>query len=115
MLVTDAMPPAGTDMTEFSLMGRRITVADGTLRSDDGTLAGSALTMVEAYRNAVTMLRLDPQEASGLASGNPAAFLRLDHVTGAIAPGLRADLVHLDADHRVTRTWIGGELMEHGG
>jgi N-acetylglucosamine-6-phosphate deacetylase len=31
-----------------------------------------------------------------------------------IAPGLRADLVHLDDDHRVTRTWIGGVLQEVG-
>jgi len=53
-------------------------------------------------------------EASRMASGNPARFLRLEGETGAIAPGLRADLVHLDGDRRVQRTWIGGQLSEAG-
>jgi N-acetylglucosamine-6-phosphate deacetylase len=114
MLVTDAMPPAGTDLTDFMLMGRTITVADGALRGAGGTLAGAALTMAQAFRNAVAMLNLAPEQASQLASGNPAAFLRLEQQTGVIAPGLRADLVHLDDDHRVTRTWIGGVLQEVG-
>lgn len=109
MLVTDAMPNAGTAMTGFALQGRAITLADGALRSDDdGTLAGSALTMDAALRNAGQMLGLTLAEASRLASGNPAAFLRMDHVRGAIAPGLAADLVHLDDDLRVARVWIAG-------
>jgi N-acetylglucosamine-6-phosphate deacetylase len=106
MLVTDAMPPAGTDMTEFMLMGRRIIVADGVLRGEDGTLAGAPLTMDQAWRNAIDLLGLDVAQASRLASTNPARFLGLQ--TGAIVPGLRADLVHLDADRRVTRSWIAG-------
>jgi N-acetylglucosamine-6-phosphate deacetylase len=114
MLVTDAMPPAGTAMTEFSLMGRRITVADGVLRGEDGTLAGAALTMAQAYRNAMAMLRLDAAQVSALASASPAAFLQLDQFRGVIAPGRRADLVHLDDDHRVTRTWIDGDLLAVG-
>ncbi|MGK6321400.1 N-acetylglucosamine-6-phosphate deacetylase [Sphingomonas sp. DT-204] len=114
MLVTDAMPPAGTDMTRFTLMGREIVVDDGTLRAEDGTLAGAALTMADAVRNATAMLGLDIGEASRLASANPARFLRLDRETGAIAPGLRADLVHLDEDLRMTRTWIAGEMSDVG-
>ena len=35
-------------------------------------------------------------------------------MTGTIAPGLRADLVQLDADRRVVRTWIGGAVSEDG-
>ncbi|HWK35185.1 N-acetylglucosamine-6-phosphate deacetylase [Sphingomonas sp.] len=114
MLVTDAMPSVGTDLTRFSLMGREITVADGVLRGADGTLAGSALTMAEALRNAIDLLGVDLTIASRLASANPARFLRLDGDTGTIAPGLRADLVHLDEDRRVTRSWIGGALAEVG-
>lgn len=108
MLVTDAMPAAGTQMTGFALQGRTITVADGMLRGDDGTLAGSALTMDLALRNAMSMLGLTLGEASRLASINPAAFLRMERVRGAIAPGLAADLVHLTDDLRVSRVWIAG-------
>lgn len=114
MLVTDAMPPVGGRTTSFKLMGREIRVADGTCRGPDGTLAGSALSMVDAVRNAIDMLGVSIIEASVMASGTPAAFLGLAGETGTIAPGLRADLVHLDANRRVARTWIGGEISEDG-
>lgn len=113
MLVTDAMPPVGGRHNTFTLMGTPISVIDGCCRGPDGTLAGSALSMVAALRNSMTMLGLDIVAASRLASGNPARFLRLERETGAIEPGLRADLVHLDADWRVTATWIGGQYEDH--
>jgi N-acetylglucosamine-6-phosphate deacetylase len=114
MLVTDAMPPVGGHATEFTLFGQHIRVVDGTCRGPDGTLAGSALSMVQAVRNAMDMLGCTLVQASQMASGTPAAFLGLAGETGSIAKGLRADLVHLDRDHRVTRTWIGGEVEEQG-
>lgn len=114
MLVTDAMPPVGGNLSSFTLMGREIHVVDGICRGPGGTLAGSALTMADAFRNAMDWLGLSLVDASRAASGNPAAFLRLADRTGAIAPGLAADLVHLDRDRRVTRTWIGGEVSALG-
>ncbi|MFT3977574.1 MAG: N-acetylglucosamine-6-phosphate deacetylase [Sphingomonas bacterium] len=114
MLVTDAMSPVGGKAESFTLMGRTIRVVDGTCRGPDGTLAGSALTMAQAVRNAMDMLGCSITEASLMASGNPAAFLGLSGETGSIADGLGADLVHLDAERRVTRTWIAGEMEEQG-
>ncbi|UIJ44319.1 N-acetylglucosamine-6-phosphate deacetylase [Sphingomonas cannabina] len=108
MLVTDAMPSVGSDATEFLLQGRRIRVADDLLTDEAGTLAGSNLDMAAAVRNAVTMLGLMLPEAVAMASAVPAAFLGLGHVTGRIAPGLRADLVLMDDDLRTAATWIGG-------
>lgn len=113
MLVTDAMPPAGTDMAQFDLQGRTIYVKDGALRSDDGTLAGSDLTMDLALRNSMTMLGLSLADASALASGNPAAFLGLGDVTGVIRPGLAADLVHLDDALTVRSVWVRGERFDY--
>jgi N-acetylglucosamine-6-phosphate deacetylase len=114
MLVTDAMPPVGGSASEFTLMGQHIRVVDGTCRGPDGTLAGSALSMAQAVRNAMDMLGCTLVEASYMASGTPAAFLGLAGETGSIAQGLRADLVHLDDECRVTRTWIAGEVSEQG-
>ena len=113
MLVTDAMPPAGSAMAQFELQGRTITVADAALRGDNGTLAGSALTMDLALRNAIGMLGLSFAEASRLASTNPAAFLRMSARRGTIAPGMAADLVHLDEALHVRRVWIGGRLFDY--
>lgn len=113
MLVTDAMPPVGGTQDRFTLMGQDVAVIDGTCRGPDGTLAGSALSMVQALCNAMDLLGCDIVTASRMASGNPARFLRLDHETGAIAPGLRADLVHLDETRAVTATWIAGARADH--
>ena len=113
MLVTDAMPPAGSAMAQFELQGRTITVADAALRGDDGTLAGSALTMDLALRNAIGMLGPSLAEASRLASANPAAFLRMSAQRGTIAPGMAADLVHLDEALQVRRVWIAGQLFDY--
>lgn len=113
MLVTDAMPPAGTAMARFELQGRTITVADAALRGEDGTLAGSALTMDLALRNAIDMLGLSLAEASRLASANPAGFLRMSARRGTIAQGMIADFVHLDEALQVRRVWIGGRLFNY--
>jgi N-acetylglucosamine-6-phosphate deacetylase len=43
-----------------------------------------------------------------MASATPAAFLGLGDRIGAIAPGMRADLVLLDDSFTVHETWIGG-------
>lgn len=106
MLVTDAMPPVGTQMEGFELAGQPIHVRDGRCVSADGTLAGAHLTMADAVRNCVSMLGVSDVEALDMASGAPARFLRLaDH--GRIAPGMAADLVALDG-FSVTDTWIAG-------
>lgn len=108
MLVTDAMPNVGADAQTFMLQGRQIRVVDGACLDEDGTLAGSALDMGSAVRNAVSMLGLDLEEAVRMASRAPAGFLGLGGSHGEIALGHRADLVLLDDEARVEETWIGG-------
>ena len=53
MLITDAMPPAAGGPDRFRMQDRWILTADGRLTLEDGTLAGSSLTMDVAVRNAV--------------------------------------------------------------
>lgn len=111
MLVTDAMPPAAGGPAQFDLQGRRVTCADGCLRLDDGTLAGSVLTMDEAVRYAINVIRLPLADALAMASRVPATFLRRDTELGRIAPGYLASLVHLDDELRVLETWIEGRPL----
>lgn len=109
MLVTDAMSVTGTDLTSFDLHGRTIYRKDGRLTTEDGTLAGSDLDMASAVRNSVRRLGLALPDVLRMASLNPAAFLKLDHELGRIAPGYRASLVLLDDSLHVRQTWIDGE------
>jgi N-acetylglucosamine-6-phosphate deacetylase len=108
MLVTDAMPPVGSFEPTFVLQGRTIHVADGVCRDENGTLAGTALDMATAVRNAVSLLDLTIVEAVRMASEYPAEFLGLGHELGRIAPGYRANLALLDDELKVRRTWIDG-------
>ena len=108
MLVTDAMPTVGTDMTSFRIGGDEIVRKNGGLMHADGTIAGSDLDMATAVRNTVNHLGLPLEAALHMASRAPAEFLGLGGELGHIAPGYRADLVLLDDDLCVTETWIGG-------
>jgi N-acetylglucosamine-6-phosphate deacetylase len=108
-LVTDAMPPVGTDATSFELYGQRILRRDGRLVTEDGTLAGADIDMASAVSNCVHMLGLPLEEALAMASLHPAEFLRLDDHFGRLAQGYRADLVLLGQDLEVLNTWVGGE------
>jgi N-acetylglucosamine-6-phosphate deacetylase len=109
MLVTDAMPAVGSAEPTFVLQGRTIRVVDGICRDENGTLAGTALDMAAAVRNAVSLLGLDIAEAARMASEYPAEFLGLGHELGRIAPGYRANLVLMDDAFTVQKTWIEGE------
>ena len=111
MLVTDAMPGVGAADKHFMLQGQPIHVIDGVCVAADGTLAGSDLDMAGAVRNAVAMLGVDLPVAIRMASINPARFLGIDGETGAIAPGLKADLVLLDPAGNVVKSWISGRAL----
>jgi N-acetylglucosamine-6-phosphate deacetylase len=107
MLVTDAMPSVGADTRSFQIQGRKITVNGDKIVDDEGRLAGAHLDMATAVRNSVRLLNLELPDAVRMASASPAAFLKLQDV-GRIAPGQRANLVILDANLDVQRTWIDG-------
>ncbi|MBK4721224.1 N-acetylglucosamine-6-phosphate deacetylase [Azospirillum sp. YIM DDC1] len=120
-LVTDAMPPVGatqpgatepgaTQPGGFQLYGEDIRVEDGRCVTADGTLAGSALDMATAVRNAVERVGIPLDEALRMASAYPADFMGMAGRRGRIRPGLAADLVHLDERLRVRATWISGKM-----
>jgi len=112
MLVTDAMPPTGTDLPDFELHGRTIFRRGGRLTTEDGTLAGSDLDMASAVRNCVAELSLSTPTALMMASLAPASFLRLDDELGRIAPGYRASFALLNEGLIARRTWIDGVEQE---
>lgn len=105
--ITDGTSGSGLPRGSFAhLGGRRITVADTALL-DDGTFAGSVLTMDAAFRNVMTLLGQSPLEASWLCATNPADQLGLKD-QGRLAVGALADFVVMDAGMRPIRTFVGG-------
>src|SRR5205085_1012403 len=102
------MPTVGASLDRFELTGRTITLANGRLTTERGTLAGAHLDMASAVRNAVRLAQVSLDDALRSASLTPARFLGLDKERGALISGARADLVALAQDLTVLETWIGG-------
>jgi N-acetylglucosamine-6-phosphate deacetylase len=96
------------------LGGRRIRVTDQAAILDDGTLAGSTLTMDRAFATIVNGFGFSVAEASAMCSATPARELGLTGF-GTIAEGSFADLVILDRQFRVVRTLIAGEEVYRSG
>ena len=115
VLVTDAMPPMGVDLTEFSLYGETVTVRDGACFMPDGTLAGSILTMDRAVRNMRDLVKTPVEDALLMASSNPAAVIGESDVRGIIEVGKAADIVVMDSDLNVTATLVGGRIVYQAG
>jgi N-acetylglucosamine-6-phosphate deacetylase len=117
-LVTDAnigagLPPDcyhfGGEEVEFTYLGGPARFTQNSRAP--GGLAGSGLTMDQAVRNAIRWLEVDLHQAIRMAAANPARVLGLDHVKGTIAEGFDADLVLLDRDLNVQKTWVGGQCV----
>jgi N-acetylglucosamine-6-phosphate deacetylase len=115
MAITDGTAGAGLSRgARAALGGQPITVGD-TARLDDGTMAGSVLTMDRAFAFLTGPVGLGPVEAAHLCATTPARALDL-RGHGAIAPGAVADLVVLDPHLHVVETWVGGmRVFERGG
>lgn len=109
VLITDAISAAGLGDGDFSLGGLSVVVKDGVARlKEDGALAGSTLTMINAFRFAIRQAGATVAEASRMASGNPARVIGVDNVTGSLAVGKQADVLLLDADLNLKQLWIKG-------
>ena len=94
ILTTDKIGLAGARGASTSLGGARIKVDGGAARLDDGTLAGSIISMLDGVRVMVETAGVTAGEAARMAAGNPAAILSLGD-RGKIEPGARADLIVL--------------------
>ncbi|MFB4311233.1 N-acetylglucosamine-6-phosphate deacetylase [Actinomadura sp. GTD37] len=108
-LITDAMAAAGMGDGDYRLgvmdvevRGGRATLAGGT------SIAGSTITMADAFRRAVADAGLPVEDAARAASLTPARALGIGSRTGSLEPGKDADLAVLDDDLQVA--WV----MKHG-
>ena len=111
-LVSDAMPPAAGGPDVYELQGRRMTRVGRKLIAEDGALAGAAITMRDAIDYVVKALGLPLAQALTMATLTPARLLGLDDRIGRIAPGHRADLVHLTDALEVAEVWVRGRRLE---
>jgi N-acetylglucosamine-6-phosphate deacetylase len=98
-LVTDAVTPTGTEMTEFDFAEKHLYVKDGKCIDKDGVLGGAYLTMNDAVKNCVTQCGLTLEQSLAMASTIPARVMGLDGVIGRVTVGARNNLIYMDLDN----------------
>lgn len=112
-LISDAIAAAGSGDGEYQIWGETIRVQNGRTSNTHGSIAGSVITMLDAFRMMRSLGATDVELAQ-MASTNPARLLKLDHECGSIEIGKRADLVAIDESGDVTLTLVGGEVAHQG-
>ena len=103
--------PAGKYVLPNTLEKIRISGPNNGVRliDRDMGLAGSALTPLDVFRNAIQLFGKDMAAASGLCSRNPALLLNLNK--GEIGVGRDADLIILTPELELTHTIVGGKVL----
>lgn len=112
IIVTDAVTPAGSDLTTFKILGVDLEVR-GNSCYVPGTesLAGSALTMNVAVKIFTDNTSATLEQAIRMASLNPAKLLGIDDRKGSIAIGKDADLILVDDSLEVLMTIVEGKVV----
>ncbi|AHG21583.1 N-acetylglucosamine-6-phosphate deacetylase [Chania multitudinisentens RB-25] len=108
VLVTDATAPAGADIDQFIFAGKTIYYRDGLCVDENGTLSGSALTMLEAVQNSVEHVGIPLDEALRMATLYPARAIGVAQRLGTIEAGKVANLAVFTRDYRITKTFVNG-------
>jgi N-acetylglucosamine-6-phosphate deacetylase len=110
-LITDAMRCADMpDGCTYQSFGHTVTVQKGRVSLEDGTLAGSTLTMKKAVQNMRAFTGLPLGEVIRMASLYPAETIGLAGCKGSLAVGKDADIVLLDPNLEVKLTMVAGTV-----
>lgn len=111
LLITDSMRAKGQTEGESELGGQKVFVKDKQARLENGTLAGSVLTFIDAFKNILEFTGCSIEEAVKMSSVNQAREFGLTN-KGQLKVGLDADIVILDETLNVAKTILGGKVHE---
>src|SRR5918994_1900161 len=109
-IVTDAIAAAGMEEGEYRLATRTVYVEGGVPKLGSGAIAGSVLTMREAFKNILAFTVCTVPEAARMASTSPARSIGEGRRKGRLAPGYDADVTILAPDLSVQAVWQCGVL-----
>jgi N-acetylglucosamine-6-phosphate deacetylase len=113
-LVSDSVAFNGMPDGRYPYRNQHVTVGGGSIRLDDGRLAGSCLNLNRAVYNMVHLAGAGLCQAVRMASLVPARVLGMDDKKGSIAVGKDADLVLFDDELMVKKVFIKGKLCFSG-
>jgi len=111
VLITDSMRAGCMKCGIYELGGQKVIVENGAARLENGTLAGSVLTLNMAVKNMLHHSNLEIYEAVAMASSVPAKVIHMEYKKGSLEVGFDADIVIFDDDIDVFLTIVEGKIM----
>jgi N-acetylglucosamine-6-phosphate deacetylase len=111
ILITDSMRAGCMKDGVSELGGQKVIVKDNSARLEDGTLAGSILTLNKAVKNMVENTNLNIYQAISMVSLNSAKDIGISDRKGSIEEGKDADIVIFDEEYNVRHTIVEGKTV----
>lgn len=109
--ITDSIMAAGLPDGKYKLGVNDVIVIDGDAQLADGnSRAGSTLTTGQAFKNVLAFTGKSLQEIIPLFTENPAKLIGVYDQMGSLTPGKAANMVVLDEENNVYRTFVNGKL-----
>ena len=110
-LISDSVAPTGLGDGSFELWGETVSVVNGRTQNERGSIAGSVITMLDAFRQ-MSRLGYSGHDLSIMSSLNPARLLGLDGEIGSLDVGKYADIVLIDESGSVKHTFVRGVQVQ---
>ena len=110
--ITDSIMAAGLPDGKYKLGVNDVVVVDGDAQlANGGSRAGSTLTSGQALKNLLKFTGRPLEEIIPMLTENPAKLIRVYDRVGSIEEGKAANLVALDEEYNVCRTYVKGMLV----
>lgn len=110
VLISDSMEAAGLPDGRYRLGGQDVIVKGKTAALEDGSLAGSVVTLYDCLLNAVSM-GIPLEDAVCAATINPCRSIGIDHLYGSIEIGKKAHFLLLNQKDLSIKAVIKGNIL----
>jgi N-acetylglucosamine-6-phosphate deacetylase len=110
VLITDAIIGAGLPDGFYEQEGFKVTITDGIVRLEDGTLAGSSVSLNRCVENIHKAVGVPLQEAIMMATLNPCRAMGFSNRLGTLAVGKQGSVTVIDDDINIYLTIVNGKI-----
>lgn len=110
ILISDSMRATGLEDGIYELGGQKVYVKDAKATLEDGTIAGSTVTVYEAMKRSINF-GVPKEQAILSATLIPAKAIKADHEIGSISTGKNADFIILDKAFNIEHVYKDGNLL----
>lgn len=115
VLITDAIGGAHLPDGTYDSLGQKITIKNGLVLLESGTIAGSTVALNRALYNAAQHMEYNYRQVVLMATYNPAKLLGIDRDYGSISVGKWANLIAVKPSGDVVMNLIKGKTVYQKG